>query len=54
MVLRESSEGPPALYFQPVSAFQAPPGPSVTRSVPPTAVIFWSSSGQGPLAFSEE
>src|SRR5580700_9451362 len=39
-------EGMPALPFQPVSDFHAPPAAVVTRSVPPTAVTNGSSDGQ--------
>src|SRR5580698_7857191 len=49
-----STEGPPALSAQPVSADHGPPAPPVVRSVPPTAVRLASSSGQGPLARSVE
>src|SRR5271155_1853989 len=49
-----STEGPPALSAQPISADQAPPAPLVLRSVPPTAVRLASSSGHGPLALSVE
>ena len=45
-----SGEMPPPLSTQPVSDFQAPPAPAVTKSVPPTETMLASSAGHASLA----